>query len=124
MTKILVKFSGRVFAAVLVALIAHTASAANGAQARKYFVRRGGVVCQKRSDILKIGRSFNTLRHFKQLRASLAEGRCQIYETRSALAGIDLTEPHTPISPVRVRTEDKPTELRWMLRKDLGELAR
>jgi hypothetical protein len=122
MVKILVKFSGKVFAAALVALIADTASAANSAQARKYFVRRGGVVCQKKSDISKIGRSLNTLRHFKQIRASLAQGQCQRYATRNAIAKIELTEPDTPISPVQVRTEDKPNELRWMLRKDLGEL--
>ena len=124
MTRIAVTFARSVFAAMLIALTGHSASEADTLPMRRYFVRRSGVVCRQNSDILKVGRAINTMRHFGQIRTLVAEGRCQIYAARRTIIDIESTKPSGRIDAVQVRTEDKPHELRWMLRKDLGEIAR
>ncbi len=118
-----VKFARAAFISLLVPILGGSGSEAVELAASKYFVRRGGVVCQKKSDILKIGRTLNTLRHFKQLRALLADGRCQTYPTRIAIIELKMAEPSTPVSPAQIKTQDKASESRWLLRADLGELA-
>jgi hypothetical protein len=124
MTRVVVSHASSLFAAMLIALAGHSASEANTTPVRKYFVRRSGIVCRQNSDISKVGWAINTMRHFAQIRTLAGEGRCQIYATRRAIIEIGATKPSARIDAIQVRTEDRPNELQWMLRKDLGEIAR
>jgi hypothetical protein len=124
MTGMSVKFRRIGLSAFFVALAICSASKGAASSERRYFVRRGSVVCQNKFDILKVGRTINTMRHFGQIRTLVAEGRCRISSTRRAVSDIGVIERHSINDAVRIRTEDKPHELRWVLRKDVGEFAR
>ncbi len=88
------------------------------------FVVKGGIVCARKADIIKVRRSINTLRYFGQIRALRADGRCQLYARRQKVIDLLSSNRADSLTAAQVRTEDKPSEMRWALRKDVREIAR
>ncbi|MBI1867142.1 MAG: hypothetical protein HYS06_02400 [Methylocystis sp.] len=88
------------------------------------FVVKGGVVCARKTDIIKVRRAINTLHYFGQIGALQAAGRCQLYARRQKVIDLLPSNRADRLAAVQVRTEDKPSEMRWALRKDVREIAR
>ena len=88
------------------------------------FIRRRSIVCLEKSDIVKVAASINTLRHLAQIRALVNQKRCRISTRRREIIDIGHTERFNVFEPAQVRTQDKPEEKRWVLRKDVGVQVR
>lgn len=85
------------------------------------FVKKDAVVCARKQDIVKVRKALNTLRHFGQIRALVAGGRCQIYGRREKIVGFRPSSPANRLAAVQIRTEDSPDVARWILQMDLRE---
>jgi hypothetical protein len=72
MKRTLVKFTRSIALAILIAFMGASGSEATTSIMQKYFIRKGGVVCHRKSDALKIARTINTMRHFGQIRALMS----------------------------------------------------
>jgi hypothetical protein len=121
MTRIKEISGGFALLALFMAFALHPGLAASASEGR-YFIRRGGVVCQNESDILKIKRTLNTMRHFAQIRTLVARGHCRMAGTRRVIVNIRASEHPSVNGAIRVRTQDKPLQTRWALREDMREV--
>lgn len=88
------------------------------------FVVKGGIVCVHKADIIKVRRAINTLHYFGQIHALQADGRCQLYARRQKVIDLLSSKRADRLATMQVRTEDKPNDMRWALRKDVREIAR
>ena len=111
-------------ALVVIALSPRLAIANDSQAATNLFVARGGIVCDDEADIVKVRRVINSLRYFGQIRALKNEKRCQIYAKREKIIDVLHSSRSDRLTSIQVRTGDKPDQMRWMLRKDMREIAR
>jgi hypothetical protein len=112
--------------ALIAAAFAPTLAHAAGAPATngKRYLRKGAVVCRERGDAARVAGAKNSLRHFSQLRALIAQGRCVSYASRTPLLEMGTPLRVGTIDLVEVRSEDRPLEWRWTLNVDIGPHAR
>lgn len=109
-------------AAALILVLSWSSSYADMSPLHAHFVKRGGVVCARKQDVVTIRQAVNSLRYFGQIRALLADGRCRAYAEREKI--IDFASSSGPtnrLAAVQIRTEDQPDVVRWILQKDMRE---